>query len=71
LPAKVVAVHAHIQASHRNGVSPNALQLPAEAMREVDAAALNPDERHRLAVFMAFRDFVGNAHQHPVDGGGV
>src|SRR5262245_66644336 len=65
---QVVAVHAHVDAAHRDGMTPDTFEQESEPFGQVNAPALNADDCHHLAVVIALGNLVSDASQDPVDG---
>ena len=67
---EIVAVHADIQAAMRNRMLPDDAEYLGQTLRQINAAALHPDQHHLVAVAIALGDFVGDAGQRALQGRG-
>ena len=61
LAPEVVAVHPHVHTADRHRVPPNPGQESGQSRRQVDSSALDADQNHLGARFIALGDFVGDA----------
>src|SRR5690349_7794673 len=68
---EVVAMHGDIEVAARHGLTPNGCERCAEAFGERHTAALNANKHDVRADFIALADFVGDAGESALDGGGV
>src|ERR1017187_1757765 len=69
--AKVVPVHTDIQAAVGYGVAPNPRQQLAHSPRQRHSAALDANEHHLAASFVAFDNFMGNTREGALNRRGV
>ena len=68
---QVIPVHAHVHASCRNLVAPDAGEQLAHALGQRHAAALDADQHDISADLVTLGDFVRDACQRPLDGRGI
>ena len=69
--SEIVAVHADIEGADGNRLTPDFGQHTGKALGEKHAAALDADEDDFTAFFVALGDFVSDAGQRPLHGGGI
>ena len=65
--AEIIPVHAHIETAGRHVVRPDLAKQLRDASCKGNSAALDTDEDDFDAVFVALRDFVGDAGEDTLD----
>src|SRR5581483_3373156 len=68
---EVVAMHADIESADRDRMVPDVGENRSQTPGEDDAAGLYTDQDRLRAAFVAFGDFVADAHQGALDRRGI
>src|SRR6266540_1930303 len=71
LAVEIVPMHAHVDVANGHRMAPDALEQGAQSFGQVNAPALDPDDRHGVGRLVALGNFVGDPREYAVDGLGV